>query len=171
MSRTERTGIRSWAWSVFHRSMPKPAYMIDMDYLECCQYCKETIMIGELARDIGQQFKPTTILQKLAQNTHVVGLLIFLDEDAIIAAVKSITGNLSKESTPILTKSQLQALWRYLTESEVPILRIRQVYPSNNSEQNLTARQFYKFICETHQAHEHECPVALRQFPIFGGTR
>lgn len=168
MPRIEEFGTRSWAWSVFHRSMPKPAYMIDMDYIESCQYCKETLIIGELARDVGQHFKPTTILQKLAKKANVVGLLIFLKEEPIISAVKLIKPDVQEGETPKLTKLQLEALWRYLGESQTPVLRVSQVYPTRGTEKALTARQFYEFLCEIHAKHESECPVALKRFPIFG---
>lgn len=159
MSRTETHGTRSIAWSIFHRSMPKPAYMIDMDYLECCQYCKQPLLIGELAQDVGQPFKPTTILLKLAQKANVAGILIFYDEKSILKIVQDITHESVLSKIPAFTNDELKYLWSLFIDIPTPILRVTQIYPNRLSEKLFTARQYFELLERLHQKHEVDCFV------------
>ena len=161
MSRTETYGTRSWAWSVFHRCMPSPARMIDMDYLEFCDHCRKPLILGELAMDIGQPFKATTILRSLAGTTKIPAILIFYKEEPIISAVKLITGKDEIQEFPTLTKIQLEALWIFLSNAEEPIFRIQQKYPPNGRERQLTPREFYEFLCRVHEKHEKKGTICI----------
>lgn len=171
MPRTERFATRSWVWSVFHRSMPKPAYMIDLDYIEACQFCKETLILGEVAKDIGQDFKATTILRKLAKHTEAIGLLIFVKEDDILGIIRSVTGRDSL-TMPLLNRLELDALWHALDVYTQPLLRVRVVSFSISSVDMphipyaCTAHNFFNFISAVHEKHETYCLQAQSRFPI-----
>lgn len=155
MARVETYATRSWAWSVMHRCLPKPAYMIDMDYLECCPHCKQPLIVGEIAKDVGQGFKATTILRNLARKAQLPAVLIFLREDVVIEAVESIHGSLPENGYPNLTELELQAIWEYLKDS--PLFRLKELYPVQKSEVNYTVRQFFDWLGEIHDKHEASC--------------
>lgn len=169
MNRTEKYGTRSIAWSIFHRSLPPPARMIDMDYIECCQYCKTPLIIGELAVDIGQTFKATTILLNLAKRAKIPGILIFYDEKTILNKIKEVikTENLTK--IPTLTEDELKYLWREFTEIPHPILRIVQIYPHKLPEKYLTAKSYFDFLEKVHQEHETNCSISKQKMPMLVG--
>jgi hypothetical protein len=155
--------------------MPKPAYMIDLDYEEACQYCKEPLLLGEVARDIGQDFKPTTILRKLAKKSGVIGLLIFLKEEEIKNIIESVIGN-GITSLPQLSLYQLEAIWRALDAYEKPLLRVTIVSPPEITEiphipYQSTAHQFFNFLSEVHTKHEEFCQQAQTAFPLLQMTR
>lgn len=178
MSRTETYGTRSIAWSLFHRSMPPPAYMIDMDYLECCRYCKETLLIGELAKDVGQSFKPTTILMNLAKKARLPGILIFYDEELILSICEDVFGNSIKCSCcgagiiPTFTKLELNYLWDKLSLYTEAIFRARQIYPRPFKDTIFTVKEYYDFIKLIHERHELICSKAKVMIPILvaGGS-
>jgi hypothetical protein len=157
MPRLEISGSRSWAWSVFHRCLPRPACMIDLDYVECCRYCHTPLIVAELARDMGQNDKPSSIVRNLAHRASIVGLLIYYQEEAIISAVRETLGY-QPESFPILDYEGLNRLYRYLIAENKPIMRVRRVYPPNGNERQMTTRQFFNEIYEIHKKHEAKCP-------------
>ena len=166
MSRTERGFNRDWRWSVFHRCMPPPAYMIDVDTLECCRYCKEPIYLAEVARDIGQSFKPTTIILNLAKKADIKAFLIFYKTEIIDEHVVQVInesellpkGSETIKTMPKLSENQLQMLWNNLNTDDRLICRIRQIYPQISAN-NFTAREFYDYIHELHSVHELICPL------------
>lgn len=166
MSRTEKYGTRSIAWSIFHRSMPPPAYMIDMDYIECCRYCKQPLIIGELARDIGQTFKPTTILLKIAQRASIHGILIFYNEDLILEKVRDITGLDSQINIPTLTKDELAYLWRHFSQCERPLFRVKHIFPTRINDEVFTAKEYFEFLERIHQDHEIDCIIKKQIMPM-----
>lgn len=84
MSRYERTGKRSLAYSQWHRTLPHSVTMIDVDGLEYCQRCRAPLAVIETARDVGQAVKPATVLRRLAKAANVPAyvLLYTVDEGA-----------------------------------------------------------------------------------------
>jgi len=161
MSRIERYGSRSWVWSIFHRCLPRPAYMIDLDYVECCRYCKQTLLLGEIAADVGQQSKPTTILYRLAKDAQAIGVLIYIKEDPIIEAVRAIKADW--QQWPKLNEHQLAQLWFHLQCYAEPILRVQTIYPQRDTARIMTPTQFYQSIVQLHQSHVESCPVLARR--------
>lgn len=163
MSRIERGFSRNWGWSVFHRCMPPPAYMIDVDTLECCRYCKEPIFLAEVARDVGQIFKATIILYNLAKKANVAAFLIFYKDEIINEHLKQVASGselMPKDSryrnVPSLSENQLQLLWNNLRNDDRPIFRTRQIYPQI-ARYNFSAQELYDFINELHRKHELVC--------------
>lgn len=72
MSLRERTGYRDLTYSRWHRLLadldPVDAslHYVDVDAAEFCSVCKEPLALIETARDVGQSWKPTTVLARLA---------------------------------------------------------------------------------------------------------
>lgn len=163
MPRIERGFSRNWGWSVFHRCMPPPAYMIDVDTLECCRYCKEPIFLAEVARDVGQTFKATTIIYKLAKKTDIAAFLVFYKDEIINEHLEKVASESelipkdgSYRNVPSLSENQLQILWNYLRSDARQIFRVRQIYPQS-TVYNFRAQAFYDFISALHHEHELTC--------------
>lgn len=78
MSRWERyEGSRDRTFSRWHRKLPNRCTAIDLDFMEYCDKCKMPLALIELAQDVGQKNKPTTILKQLARVSGVPAFLIF----------------------------------------------------------------------------------------------
>lgn len=87
MSDTERHGTRDLTYSNWHRvhsisrfvgkDIARTLTMIDLDGLEYCHRCMECVGVIEVARDVGQAFKGSTVTKKLAVRLAVPGLLVF----------------------------------------------------------------------------------------------
>jgi uncharacterized protein YbaR (Trm112 family) len=147
--------------------MPKPAYMIDLDYVECCQYCKQPLLIGELARDIGQPFKAVSILFELAKKARINGILIFYDESLILGKVKEITGYDDLVTIPTFNRDSLELVWSGFKDMQRPILRMKQVYPRiNKPEIRYTAKQYFDFLQVIHEKHELTCEKYKLRYPL-----
>ena len=54
--------------------------MIDVDSVECCQYCYEPLAIIETCYDKGQQFKATTLSKIIAERLNIPCWLVFYKE-------------------------------------------------------------------------------------------
>jgi len=69
MSQQERYGERDLTYSKWHRppNLPDDISYIDIDSCEYCDRCKEPLALVELAQDVGQPFKPTTVTVNLAR--------------------------------------------------------------------------------------------------------
>ncbi len=76
MSRHERYGTRDLTFSRWHRTLSNDATCIDLDFCEYCNHCKKPLALIETARDVGQAFKPTTILRELAKQADIPAWLI-----------------------------------------------------------------------------------------------
>ena len=81
MSRYERYGTRDLTFSQWHRSLPNHCTAIDVDFLEYCQRCRAPLALIELARDVGQAFKPTTVLERLAERAGIRGYVVLYKLD------------------------------------------------------------------------------------------
>ena len=87
----ERWGTRDLTYSRWHRPDSISRYipyddagrldMIDLDAIEVCHDCRQPLMLLELARDVGQPFKATTILRELALRSQVPAALCFYTVD------------------------------------------------------------------------------------------
>lgn len=78
MSREERYGTRDLAFSAWHRKIPRDDFTwLDIDHCAYCNDCKQVIFFAELAQDVGQSFKATTVTRNLANRLGVPALLIF----------------------------------------------------------------------------------------------
>lgn len=76
MSRHERYGTRDLTFSGWHRTLPDYCTAIDLDFLEYCQKCRHPLALIELARDVGQAHKPTTVMENLAKKAGIPAFLI-----------------------------------------------------------------------------------------------
>lgn len=76
MSREERFNTRDLLFSRWHRTLPDNITCIDVDFLEYCQICREPLALIELARDVGQSYKPTLVLERLAKAAKIDAYLI-----------------------------------------------------------------------------------------------
>ena len=54
--------------------------MIDVDSVECCQYCYEPLAIIETCYDKGQKFKATTLSKIIASRLNIPCWLVFYRE-------------------------------------------------------------------------------------------
>lgn len=91
MSLHERWGTRDLTYSRWHRPESISRYipaadalrldMIDLDAIEVCHDCRQPLMLLELARDIGQPYKATTILRELALRANAPAALCFYTVD------------------------------------------------------------------------------------------
>jgi hypothetical protein len=74
MSRHERYDTRDRAFSNWHRyACDDDTSMVDVDGLEYCSVrgCARPLLLIETARDVGQDFKPTTAMRGLAAQANV----------------------------------------------------------------------------------------------------
>lgn len=87
MSLHERYGQRDLTYSAWHRPASIGRYLpteealrltyVDIDAVEVCDGCYEPLALLELARDVGQAHKPTTIMARLAQRANIPAGLVF----------------------------------------------------------------------------------------------
>lgn len=77
MSMHERYGRRDLTYSSWHRTLHPSLHWIDIDAVEYCAVCKEPLVVIETAQDVGQAFKPTTVLRNVARRMGVPGYLVF----------------------------------------------------------------------------------------------
>jgi hypothetical protein len=91
----ERFGTRDLTFSKWHRPerhggvLPEWCSAIDIDFCEYCAFCKKPLALIELARDVGQPSKPTTVLENLSRLSGVPAYCILYtgqDPDVIVAA-------------------------------------------------------------------------------------
>ncbi len=54
--------------------------MIDVDSVECCQYCYEPLAIIETCYDKNQKFKATTLSKIIAERLNIPCFLVFYKE-------------------------------------------------------------------------------------------
>ena len=54
--------------------------MIDVDSVECCQYCYEPLAIIETCYDKGQKYKATTLSKIIAERLNIPCWLVFYKE-------------------------------------------------------------------------------------------
>jgi hypothetical protein len=79
VSRDERYGTRSLVYSHWHRFfMGHGEPMIDLDAVEYCaeRACSKPLVLIETALDVGQMNKPTTVLQRLCEQSGVMGICV-----------------------------------------------------------------------------------------------
>ena len=66
-------------YSDWHRKYNGIAY-IDVDSVECCQYCYEPLAIIETCYDKGQEWKATTLSKIIAERLNIPCFLVFYKE-------------------------------------------------------------------------------------------
>ena len=66
-------------YSDWHRKYDGSAY-IDVDSVECCQYCYEPLAIIETCYDKGQEWKATTLSKIIAERLNIPCFLVFYKE-------------------------------------------------------------------------------------------
>jgi len=71
MSRQERYGTRSLAYSRWHRPLADKFGLIDIDAAEYCRACSEPLALIETTRDVGQSHKPVTVTRNLGRRADV----------------------------------------------------------------------------------------------------
>ena len=83
MSLKERYGTRDLAYSSWHRTLPNHITYIDVDCCEYCNFCKSPLALIETAIDVGQPFKATTIMKRMAEKMNVPAYIVLykLDQD------------------------------------------------------------------------------------------
>lgn len=68
---------RDYTYSHWHRyALPNWCSMIDVDGLDYCRSCAMPLLLVEVARDVGQPWKPVTALKSLAQTANVPAICI-----------------------------------------------------------------------------------------------
>lgn len=87
MSQNERYGTRDLTYSRWHRRNSTERFLgwerathltyIDLDGIEYCWICREPLVLKELAQDVGQSRKATTVMRKLAQKAGIPAILVF----------------------------------------------------------------------------------------------
>ena len=81
MTRFERTGRRDLTYSSWHRGIEPYTQSdlpyVDLDAVEYCRKCDEPLALVELAQDVGQEFKATTVMRKLAAKAGLPAYLVF----------------------------------------------------------------------------------------------
>lgn len=92
MSDLERYGVRDLTYSQWHReasmsrflapSIAHELAMIDLDAIEYCRRCSKPLLLVELAKDVGQSFKATTVLRQLAALSGLRAVLVFWAPEA-----------------------------------------------------------------------------------------
>lgn len=91
MSEKERYGTRDQTFSRWHRypNLPRWCNAIDIDFCEYCAFCGTPLALIELAQDVGQDTKPTTVLANLSRLSGVPAYCILYtgqSPDVIVAA-------------------------------------------------------------------------------------
>jgi len=66
-------------YSDWHRRYDGISY-IDVDSVECCQYCYEPLAIIETCYDKGQEWKATTLSKIIAKRLNIPCFLVFYKE-------------------------------------------------------------------------------------------
>src|SRR5205823_1287211 len=93
MSLHERLGHRDLTYSRWHRPDSIGRFLpsdearqltyIDLDAIEACDGCYEPLALLELARDIGQSHKATSIMARLAERAEIPAGLVFYAVDEL----------------------------------------------------------------------------------------
>lgn len=87
MSRKERCGYRDLTYSMWHRNIEDydqcTLPYVDIDAVEYCQKCKEPLALIETAQDVGQEFKATTVMRKLAAKAGLPAYLVLYRKSPI----------------------------------------------------------------------------------------
>jgi len=89
--------------------------MIDVDSVECCQYCYEPLAIIETCYDKGQKFKATTLSKIIAERLNIPCFLVFYKEStpgSLTFRIKRITG--SKTEFQLLNEHEWVKILRSL---------------------------------------------------------
>lgn len=77
MSRYERYATRSLVYSKWHRFyLGDNEPMIDLDGIEYCPECNKSLALIETARDVGQGWKPTSVLYAHAESAQTLALCV-----------------------------------------------------------------------------------------------
>src|SRR4051812_34138806 len=63
--RYERWHRRDLIYSLWHRNLPDYCKAIDADWIEFCHNCSMPLAGIEVALDVGQAYKPTTVTRNL----------------------------------------------------------------------------------------------------------
>jgi hypothetical protein len=144
MSDCERYGSRDLTYSNWHRTHSIKRFvgidearrltMIDLDGLEYCNRCRECVGVIEVARDVGQAFKASSVTSKLAHRLGVPGLLTFYR----ISDHQVSDGN--GEHLP-----------------DIDAFRVRIVAPVQSPEREITPEQYARWISAMHR----RCPCQL----------
>lgn len=80
--RQEKYGTRDLAFSRWHRAIPRDDFTwIDIDHCAYCDECKDPIYLVELAQDVGQGWKATTVTRRLALKLDIPALLVLYTAD------------------------------------------------------------------------------------------
>lgn len=75
--RQEKYGTRDLTYSKWHRTLDDELTYIDLDCIEYCADCKHPLVLIELARDVGQSYKATTVMRNLASKAGLPAYLVF----------------------------------------------------------------------------------------------
>lgn len=82
----ERYGTRDLAYSQWHRLQGDHLAYIDIDSLEYCNICKRPLALIELAQDVGQQHKSTSVMKRLAFMSNLPAYLVLYKKPAVDAS-------------------------------------------------------------------------------------
>lgn len=131
MSLKERFGQRDLTYSKWHRPKSMARFLddryaynldfIDLDAIEYCYFCKEPLALLELARDVGQPYKSTTVCCNLANRANLPAYLTFYtprNGDIVEFRVQQVAP--SFEEYGILTPREYAGLLQSLREDHYP---------------------------------------------------
>jgi hypothetical protein len=101
-------------YSDWHRKYDGIAY-IDVDSVECCQYCYEPLAIIETCYDKDQKWKATTLSKIIAERLNIPCFLVFYKEltpSSLTFRIKRIKG--SKTEFRLMSEDQWVKILRSL---------------------------------------------------------
>lgn len=102
MSLHERYGERDLTFSRWSReNLPEDWAWIDIDHCAYCKTCCEPLYLIELARDVGQSWKATTITRRVANALEIPALLVFYGPEMTTVRVKRIAPNFTDLTEPL----------------------------------------------------------------------
>lgn len=125
----ERHGKRDLCFSNWHRyQLHEDLSYIDLDCVEYCHRCSVPLALIEIAMDVGQERKTTTVTRKLAALCGLPAYLVFY------------TGN-----------------GKTMRNAQVTSIRMRRVYPIRSEEVKLTPKQYELFLVLLRDRHGGLC--------------
>lgn len=125
---------RDYTYSRWHRyALPGYCAMIDVDGMDYCRSCAMPLLLVEVARDVGQNIKPTTALTCLAQTANVPAIVVLYGTGSSCTCERHATGNCAHG---------------------IEQVRARRIHPeSDGAWIAMTGRQLADWIQSVHDAH------------------
>lgn len=143
MSDHERYGQRDMLFSRWHRSLDKTYKFLDIDWIEFCHVCSEPLAFIEIAQDVGQDWKPTTVLERAAKRANVPAFCILYQ----VERGRSIVGARVRRVFPDPTNFKQ----RNVSQLERLIARIHSRCKRHDGERHAAAEALPKAVAKSLQ--------------------